>query len=61
MFFYKDLSWTHETKKILESIHVSVMNILIYFIPIHIIGVIFAENEDEAGITSNMINGGNES
>jgi len=59
MYFYKDLGWTHETKKILESIHVSVMNIIIYFIPMHIIGIVLAENEDEPGITSDMINGGN--
>lgn len=58
MYFYKDLGWTHDTKEILESIHVAVMNIIIYFIPIHIIGIILSENEDEPGVTSNMINGG---
>lgn len=58
MYFYKDLGWTHDTKEILESIHVAVMNIIIYFIPLHIIGVVLAENEDEPGITSDMINGG---
>ncbi len=58
MYFYKDLGWTHDTKKILESIHVSVMNIIIYFIPLHIIGLVLAENEDEPGIVSEMINGG---
>ena len=59
MFFYKDLGWTHDTKKILESIHVAVMNIIIYFIPMHIIGIVLAENEDQPGVTSEMINGGN--
>lgn len=58
MYFYKDLGWTHDTKEILESIHVAVMNIIIYFIPLHIIGVVLAENEDEPGVTSEMINGG---
>jgi len=58
MFFYKDLGWTHDTKKILESIHVAVMNIIIYFIPMHIIGIVLAENEDQPGVTSEMINGG---
>ncbi|MEN8137278.1 MAG: cytochrome b/b6 domain-containing protein [Bacteroidota bacterium] len=59
MYFYKNLGWTHDTKELLESIHVSIMNIIIYFIPIHIIGIVLAENEDEKGITSDMINGGN--
>ena len=58
MYFYKDLGWTHDTKETLESIHVSVMNIIIYFVPMHIIGVVLAENEDEPGVTSDMINGG---
>lgn len=58
MYFYKDLGWTRDTKKILESVHVAVMNIIIYFIPMHIIGIVLAENEDEKGITSDMINGG---
>jgi len=58
MYFYKDLGWTHDTKKVLESIHVAVMNIIIYFIPMHIIGIILAENEDQPGITSDMVNGG---
>lgn len=58
MHFYKDLGWTHDTKELLESIHVAVMNIIIYFIPFHIVGVVLAENEDEKGITSDMINGG---
>ncbi len=60
MYFYKDLGWTHDTKETLESIHVAVMNIIIYFIPLHIIGIILAENEDESGVTSDMINGGGE-
>ena len=58
MYFYKDLGWTHDTKETLESIHVAVMNIIIYFIPMHIIGIVLAENEDEPGVTSDMINGG---
>ena len=60
MYFYKDLGWTHDTKETLESIHVAVMNIIIYFIPLHIIGIVLAENEDEPGVTSDMINGGGE-
>jgi cytochrome b561 len=59
MYFYKDLGWTHDTKDILESIHVAVMNIIIYFIPMHLIGIALAENEDQPGVTSDMINGGN--
>jgi len=58
MYFYKDLGWTRDSKELLESIHVAVMNIIIYFIPFHIIGVVLAENEDDKGITSDMINGG---
>jgi cytochrome b len=31
---------------------------LLAFIPLHIIGVTIAENQDEKGIVSDMINGG---
>lgn len=58
MYFEHQLSLTHDTTELLENIHVAVMNIIIYFIPIHIIGVVLAENDDEKGITSDMINGG---
>ena len=58
MYFYKDLGWSHDAKETLESIHVAVMNIIIYFIPMHIIGIVLAENEDQPGVTSDMINGG---
>lgn len=48
---------SHETKEALEAIHVSVINIIFLFIPIHIIGVVMGEKSSDKGIVSEMING----
>jgi len=58
MYFYTDLGFSEETRLMMENLHVGVMNVIVYFIPFHIIGVVLAENEDQQGITSDMINGG---
>jgi Ni/Fe-hydrogenase 1 B-type cytochrome subunit len=58
MYFAVELDLSDQMLEGLESVHVGVMNIVVYFIPFHIIGVVLAENEDQKGITSDMINGG---
>jgi cytochrome b len=35
-----------------------IFNAVLIFVPLHIIGVFIAENQDEKGILSNMVNGG---
>ncbi|MCK9490675.1 MAG: cytochrome b/b6 domain-containing protein [Sulfurimonas sp.] len=57
MYFYESLGLAKETAHSIKEIHELVYNILLYFVPLHIIGVFVAENRDEKGIVSTMING----
>ncbi|EQB39448.1 cytochrome B561 [Sulfurimonas hongkongensis] len=57
MYFYEALGLAEETAHSIKEIHELVYNILLYFVPLHIIGVFIAENRDEKGIVSTMING----
>ncbi len=41
----------------IKEIHKFVYNYLLFFVPLHITGVIIAENSDESGLISTMING----
>jgi len=45
-------------KHSIKEVHELTYYILLYFIPLHIIGVFVAENQDEKGILSDMVNGG---
>ncbi len=38
--------------------HELLYNALLIFVPLHILGVFVAENRDEKGILSDMVNGG---
>ena len=55
--FYEALSLTKETAHDIKEIHELVFNVLMIFVPLHIAGVVIAENRDEKGIISSMING----
>jgi len=55
--FYQELQLTKETAHDIKEIHELVFNILMIFVPIHIAGVVIAENRDEQGLLSSMING----
>lgn len=57
--FYEALSLTKDTAHDIKEIHELFYNAILIFVPLHIIGVIVAENRDEKGIISNMIHGGN--
>ncbi len=59
--FYEVLGLTKEIAHDIKEIHELVFNAILIFVPLHIIGVIIAENQDEKGIISDMINGGSKS
>ena len=56
--FYEALSLTKDTAHDIKELHELVYNAVLIFVPLHIIGVIFAESRDEKGIISDMIHGG---
>jgi len=55
--FYQDLGMLEDTAHDIKEIHELVFNIVMYFAPLHIIGVIIAENRDDKGIISTIVNG----
>lgn len=55
-----EASLSYESKELLESIHVGVINLVFLFVPIHLVGVLMAERSDQKGVVSEMINGGEE-
>ncbi len=56
--FYEALGLTKDTAHDIKELHELVYSVLLYFVPLHIIGVFVAENRDEKGILSDMVNGG---
>ena len=59
--FYEALGLTKDTAHDIKELHELVFNAILIFVPLHILGVIIAENRDEKGIISDMINGGSKS
>ncbi len=58
--FYEALGLTKDGAHTIKEIHELVFNAIMIFVPLHIIGVFVAENQDEKGILSDMVNGGEE-
>lgn len=56
--FYEELGLVKDTAHDIKEIHELVFNVLMYFVPLHLLGVIVAENRDEKGIISDMVHGG---
>ncbi len=56
--FYEALGLTKDGAHDIKEIHELVFNAILIFVPLHIIGVFVAENQDEKGIISDMVNGG---
>lgn len=61
MYFKKELGVSEQFSEALEAIHMGIVRIIIYFVPIHLIGVILGELGNDKGIISKMINGGKNS
>ncbi|WP_309494567.1 cytochrome b/b6 domain-containing protein [Sulfurovum sp.] len=59
--FYEPLGLTKEGAQDIKEIHELVFNAVLIFVPLHIIGVFIAENQNEKGIFSDMVNGGEKS
>jgi cytochrome b len=57
IYFYQDLGLSKTTAHDIKDIHELVFNIIMVFVPLHIAGVVIAENRDEKGIISSMVNG----
>ena len=55
--FYQELNLSKEFAHDIKEIHESIAYIFVFFVPLHIVGVFVAENQDEAGLVSGMING----
>jgi len=56
--FYEELSLLKETAKSIKEVHELVFNAVWVFVLLHILGVVLADNKDENGLVSDMINGG---
>ena len=56
--FYQELGLVKDTAHDIKEIHELLYNALLIFVPLHILGVFVAENQDEKGILSDMVNGG---
>ena len=56
--FYEELSLLKETAKSIKEVHELVFNAVWVFVLLHILGVVLADNADEKGLVSDMINGG---
>jgi cytochrome b561 len=56
--FYDILGFTREVAHDIKEVHELVFNAILIFVPLHIIGILVAENRDEGGIISEMVHGG---
>ena len=56
--FYDTIGLSKDTAHDIKEVHELVYQVLLYFVPLHILGVFVAENRDEQGILSDMVNGG---
>ena len=58
--FHEALGLTKEIVHDIKDIHELVFNVILVFVPLHIVGVIVADARDEKGIISGMIHGDGE-
>jgi cytochrome b561 len=56
--FYQELGLLKDTAENIKDLHEDMYQVVLYFVPLHIIGVVVADMRDQKGITSDMINGG---
>jgi len=56
--FYDTLGLSKNAAHDIKEVHELLYQVLLYFVPLHILGVFVAENKDEPGILSAMANGG---
>ena len=56
--FYQDLGLLKSTAHDIKEIHELLYTGVLIFVPLHIMGILIAENRDEKGLISDMIHGG---
>ncbi|WP_345992553.1 cytochrome b/b6 domain-containing protein [Sulfurimonas sp. HSL-1716] len=56
--FYQELGLLKDSADEIKDVHEAVYQVVLYFVPLHIIGVVIADIKEEKGIVSNIINGG---
>jgi len=56
--FYELIGLTKELTHTVKEIHEFAFYAIYIFVPMHVIGVFVAENQDERGVLSDMVNGG---
>jgi Ni,Fe-hydrogenase I cytochrome b subunit len=57
IYFYQELNMTKEFTHNLKEVHELVFYFIMYFLPVHIVGVIITDVTEEKGLISSMING----
>lgn len=55
--FYEVLGLSKELAHTIKELHEMIFYFILFFVPLHIAGVVIAENKDEEGLVSTMING----
>jgi len=55
--FYEEMSLTKEFAHDIKELHELIFYAVMYFVPLHIAGVIIADNTQEKGLISTMVNG----
>lgn len=61
MYFHEEIGLLKESAHDIKEVHELTYYAILIFVPLHIIGVIIAENRDERGIISDMVHGGSKS
>ncbi len=56
IYFYEFLGLAKDTAHDIKELHEFIYNAILIFVPLHIVGVLVAENRDEEGIISSMLN-----
>lgn len=56
-YLHESLELSQEMTKQIKEFHELIYNVILIFVPLHIIGVIVADMHDEHGLVSTMING----
>jgi len=57
IYFHEVLGLSNEKAHDIKEVHEFLYNFILIFVPLHIMGVVIAENRDEEGIVSTIING----
>ena len=55
--FYEALAISKDLAHDIKELHETVFNVILYFVPIHLTGVILADIKEENGLISSMIHG----